>query len=50
VVYQVVQRHLESWLAEASEFEAGALPTYIERDFRRYLNCGVLAHGSAIAD
>jgi hypothetical protein len=41
----VVQRHLESWLAEASELTEGALPAYIERDFRRYLSCGVLAHG-----
>ena len=37
MVYQVVQRHLESWLAEAPELDGGALPTYVERDFRRYL-------------
>jgi len=45
VVYQVVQQHLESWLAEISELDGGALPAYIERDFRRFLDCGILARG-----
>ncbi|OJH34149.1 hypothetical protein BON30_45150 [Cystobacter ferrugineus] len=33
-------------LAEASELGRG-LPRYVERDFARYLECGVLAHGFA---
>jgi hypothetical protein len=33
-------------LAEASEVGRG-LPRYVERDFARYVGCGVLAHGFA---
>ncbi|RKG99039.1 hypothetical protein D7V97_32235 [Corallococcus sp. CA053C] len=33
-------------LEEASEVGRG-LPRYVERDFARYLECGVLAHGFA---
>ena len=41
-----VQRHLESWLAgvQAGELDGLTVPAYIERDFRRSLSCGVLAH------
>ncbi|WP_158080020.1 transposase zinc-binding domain-containing protein [Archangium sp. Cb G35] len=38
--------NLATLLAEASELGRG-LPQYVERDFARYLECGVLAHGFA---
>jgi Transposase zinc-binding domain len=38
--------NLATLLAEASELGRG-LPRYVERDFARYLECGVLAHGFA---
>ncbi len=51
VVYQVVQRHLETWLEQtrARDPDGEPLLGYIERDFRRYLTCGILAHGFARA-
>ncbi len=47
VLYQVVQCHLESWLAQYREAEPGhdPIPWYVERDFRRYLDCGLLCRG-----
>ena len=28
----------------------GPVPAHVEREFRRYLECGILAHGSVVAD
>jgi hypothetical protein len=46
VLYEAVRDHLATLLAEASEGGRG-LPRYVERDFFKYLECGVLAHGFA---
>ncbi len=46
-LYRVVQRHFETWLAERRACEP--VPRYVERDFRRYLDCGILARGFARA-
>jgi hypothetical protein len=46
VLYEAVRDNLAMLLAEASEVGRG-LPRYVERDFARYLECGVLAHGFA---
>jgi hypothetical protein len=46
VLYEAVRNHLATLLAEAGELGRG-LPRYVERDFTRYLECGVLAHGFA---
>ena len=46
MLYAAVRDNLASLLAEASELGRG-LPRYVERDFARYLECGVLAHGFA---
>ena len=50
-VYQVMHGHLETWLAGCRQADEGVLPIagYIERDFRKYLECGILAHGFARA-
>ncbi|MGH8565073.1 MAG: hypothetical protein ACREXW_13705 [Gammaproteobacteria bacterium] len=42
VVYQVVQKHLETWLAHTREAEPDGdpVPRFVERDLRRYLDCG----------
>ena len=50
-LYQVVQQHLETYLAIAGEddWDAQRVPAYVERQFRRYLECGILAHGFARA-
>jgi len=48
-LYPVVQHHLETFLAEAQEANpmGWGVPAWVERDFRGYLRCGILAHGLA---
>jgi hypothetical protein len=46
VLDEAVKDTLAMLLAEASEVWRG-LPRYVERDFAKYLECGVLAHGFA---
>ena len=50
-VYTVVQGHLETWLAvcRQADEEGASVAAYIEQDFRKYLECGILAHGFARA-
>ena len=55
--YQVVRENLERWLAQrrAGRLVAGAnwvvdaVPGYVERDLRKFLECGILAHSFARA-
>ena len=49
VLYGVIQQHLESFLRHAHERSGQRLPKYVENEFRRYLECGVHAHGFARA-
>jgi hypothetical protein len=51
LLYRTVQTHFETWLAlRRGEFDdADVVPGYVEREFRRYLECGILAHGFARA-
>jgi hypothetical protein len=51
VLYRVVQGHFETYVALCAEGDGadGALPGPVEREFRRYLDCGILAHGFARA-
>ena len=46
-LYRLVQEHLETYLllAEEGEWGAPSVPAQVEREFRRYLECGILAHG-----
>ena len=46
-LYQAVQHHLETFLAWASAADpmGYGVPEWVERDFRAYLECGILAHG-----
>ncbi|MCE7939927.1 MAG: IS91 family transposase [Chloroflexi bacterium CFX6] len=46
-----VQQHLETWLARCRDGhdDEWSVPAYVEREFRRYLECGILAHGFARA-
>jgi hypothetical protein len=51
ILYRTVQQHLEPWLAHCREGDDGdgPVPEYVEREFRRYLDCGILACGFARA-
>lgn len=48
LLYRLVQAHLATWLALCDE-EGCGVRTLTEREFRRYLDCGILAHGFARA-
>jgi len=48
LLYAVVRDHLDNFLREASARVGGdRVPEFIEREFRGFLTCGVLAHGFA---
>ena len=49
VLYRVIQQHLESFLEHAYDSSGKRLPKYVENEFRRYLECGMHAHGFARA-
>ena len=48
-LYPVVQYHLETFLAQATETDplGYGVPSWVEKDLRAYLRCGILAHGFA---
>ncbi|TVR61237.1 MAG: hypothetical protein EA422_12840 [Gemmatimonadales bacterium] len=48
-LYPLVQHHLETCLAEAQDADpmGWGVPKWVERDFRSYLRCRILAHGFA---
>ncbi len=45
VLYRCVQEHLEIWLAQCRDGQNDdrLVPPHLERKFRRYLDCGILA-------
>jgi hypothetical protein len=47
VLHGVVREHLETFLAQARRLHGEGYPRFIEREFRRYLDCGLLCHGFA---
>ena len=49
LLYRTVQTHLATWLALPDDGTGGGAPAAVEREFRRYLECGILAHGFARA-
>ena len=48
VLYQVLQENLNTWLAQSQEYGDTIAP-YVEKDFRQYLECGILSQGFARA-
>ena len=50
-LYPVVQHHLETFLAQATQADPMGFgpPAWVERSLRSYLRCGILAHGFARA-
>ncbi|MEK7737392.1 MAG: transposase [Pseudomonadota bacterium] len=49
LLYRTVQTHLATWLERHHDAPGRSAPALIEREFRRYLECGILAHGFARA-
>ena len=44
-LYQVVQEHLESFLAQVEAETGASLPQFVKDEFDAFLDCGILAHG-----
>ena len=46
-LYKVVQRHLETWLLLNRDLDTDfdPIPTHVEKNFRKFLKCGILAYG-----
>jgi len=47
LLYRTVQTHLATWLERHHDAPGRSAPALIEREFRRYLECGILANGFA---
>ncbi|EXI81076.1 MAG: hypothetical protein AW10_01419 [Candidatus Accumulibacter appositus] len=47
LLYRTVQTHLATWLTLRDDGFGGGAPAVTKREFRRYLDCGILAHGFA---
>src|SRR5512141_308038 len=49
VLYQIVSRELETFLAEVRDHYEKPLPGYVEKELRDFLDCGILARGFVTA-
>lgn len=49
LLYRKVLTHLATWLALQEDGAGACAPAVTEREFRRYLECGILVHGFARA-
>jgi hypothetical protein len=49
--YQINQGYLETWMAGCLQADEDGYPVaaYIEQDFRKYFECGILTYGFARA-
>jgi hypothetical protein len=49
-LYRLVQENLETFLSNSREacMDDDPIPAYVERTFRKYLECGVPAFGAAL--
>ncbi|MFN0009256.1 MAG: transposase zinc-binding domain-containing protein [Planctomycetota bacterium] len=47
VLYRVLREHLTTFFADADEGLGSGLPRFVQREVRRYLDCGILACGFA---
>ena len=47
MLHRVVREHAQTLFAQARERSAGGYgyPADVENEFRRYVECGILAHG-----
>jgi len=45
ILYQLVQEHVETFLAQVETETGSGLPDFVKAEFGDFLECGVLAHG-----
>ena len=43
-LYQVVQEHLETFLAQVETETGASVPNFVKDEFDAFLECGILAH------
>jgi hypothetical protein len=48
-LYRIVSEHLETFLEEVREHHDKALPKYVEKELREFLDCGILVRGYVLA-
>ena len=48
-LYQVIQEHLETFLAQVETETGASLPNFVKDEFDAFLECGILAHGLSSA-
>jgi len=44
-LYQVIQDHIETFLAQVEQETGAGLPQFVKDEFDAFLECGILAHG-----
>ncbi len=49
MLYAVVEEYAEAFFARLGE-QGASLPTFVHREFERYLRCGRLEEGYAVTD
>ena len=48
VLYGIVREHLQTFLAQGRGPDGDGYPRFVEHEFERYLDCGLLCHGFAL--
>ena len=48
LLYQLLQENMNTWLLQTQE-NGGSIAPYVEKDFSKYLECGILSYGFARA-
>ena len=49
VLHRIVREQIETFLGHR-ETQGRPVPRFVERELRGFLECGILAHGSAVTD
>ena len=49
-LYQLVQEHLETFLAQVEGETGAGLPKFVKAEFDAFLQRGIFAHGSGVTD
>lgn len=45
LLYKIIAENLETFLAQVARDAGNPLPDFVEKEFREYLRCGILAYG-----
>jgi hypothetical protein len=48
ILFQVVKKYYKTWTTKSENFDK-KIPLYVHKEFKNYIQCGILAHGFAYA-